>query len=423
MISDRVRRWAGILSGYFAAQGLVQGASLLAGLLFVNFMPMREFALYTLASSFLTSLVFLSDLGATSSLLYFFRRQGTGEPASFPEYVAAVHALRRTAFSLAGLVMGALFLLAARAEGFSWASASAGMLALLAVAFLQIDAGIRVLTLRLQDRYGLSYRAELAGSVVRLGGAALLVGLSTLKAWLALGTGALAAAATTAVARPGRMSAAPEGGPTRRQEVLRFLLPTLPGALYFAIQGPLVIWLAASFGGTQQIAEVGALGRLGLVMSLFSGVIGVVFLPRLARVSDDRLYLRRYVQFGLTLLAPAAGLVALAAVAPAWLLWLIGHQYAGLGRELVLVVLGAGLTLLGGFAVGVNNARSWTRPQGLATLTLCLVQVGLVAALPLDSTIGVLLFGVLSASAGLGLQLLIAAVGFVSPGVVAWRTT
>ena len=33
--------------------------------------------------------------------------------------------------------------------------------------------------------------------------------------------------------------------------MLRYLLPTLPGAAYYSIQGPLVIWLATTFGSTR----------------------------------------------------------------------------------------------------------------------------------------------------------------------------
>jgi hypothetical protein len=207
-----------------------------------------------------------------------------------------------------------------------------------------------------------------------------------------------------------------------RRRILRYLLPSLPSALYFSIQGPLTIWLATTFGSARNIAEVGALGRLGLVVGIFSNLTGVVFLPRLARVADDRLYLRRYLQFGSLLLAVAAALALAAGLAPGLFLILLGGHYAGLRRELFLVVAGSGLTLLGGYAVSVNLARSWNRWEGLAVIVLIAVQAALVATLPLGTTYGVLLFNLCTGATGLLLQLIITAGGFVQPRWVRWMT-
>lgn len=418
------RRWTGILSAYFGAQGLAQGSALVAGLVFVNILPVDAFALYALANSLLALLAFLTDLGATSSLLHFFHRSsGDVRGADFPAYVSAVRGLRRLAFCLAAPVVAGALLWSARVEGFP---ASAGVLATLAVVvagWLQVDATLRVLVLRLHDRQRAAYRAEILGAGARLGLALAIAVAGWREAWPALAAAALAAAVTAreaAAGPPGPPAAA--GNAARRREVLRFLLPTLPAALYYSIQGPLVVWLAASFGGTQQIAEVGALGRLGMITSLLSGLVGVVFLPRLARVADDALFLRRYLQFGALLALLGVLLVLAAALAPRVFLALLGRHYAALEGELVLVLVAAGLTLLGGYAVGVNATRSWTRWQGAAALAMLVAQALLAAALPLWSTAGVLQFGAASAAVGLALQLLIATAGFLRPGWVVWRT-
>jgi hypothetical protein len=205
-----------------------------------------------------------------------------------------------------------------------------------------------------------------------------------------------------------------------RRKVLRYLLPTLPSALYFSIQGPMVVWLAATFGATRNIAEVGALSRLGMVVGLFSGLTSILFVPRLSRITDDRLYRRRYLQFGSLLAVVAGSLFCAATLFPNLFLFVLGGQYAGLDRELRLVVAGAGLTLLGGYAVTVNLARSWTRWETAAVLTLVACQAVFVSVLPLGTTSGVLWFNVLSATVGLSLQLIVGLTGFVRPSWVHW---
>jgi O-antigen/teichoic acid export membrane protein len=412
---DRGKRWAGIFAAYFSTQTITQLAGIVAGLLLINFMPVQEYALYTLAMSVVAFLAFLTDLGATSSLFYFSRKSNqTGEP--FEPFVAALLSLRRAAFVVGAVVVLVAFPLVATGKGFDWVPALLATVAIvLAVAF-QIAGSVRVLVLRLADRYGPSYRAELTAGVARLGIVAVMIAASLLLAWVAVLGNALAAGALALVA--GSALATPTvtiGLASYRRQIVRYLLPTLPSALYFSIQGPLVVWLAAVFGGTRNLAEIGALGRLGLIVGLFSGLSGVVFLPRLSTITDDRLYARRYMQYGALLLVVTAGLFMGAWAAPRIFLTLLGAGYAGLDRELALVILGACFGLLGGYLVSVNVARAWNRWQWAAMVLQLAVQCVMVGALPLSSTLGVVTFGAATALVGMLSQMIIATLGFVRP--------
>ena len=417
----RVRRWTKILSAYFTFQALTQLAGIAAGLLFVNFMPVREFALYTLAFSVITFFNFITDLGSSTSLVYFFHRTAK-EGEDFQPYFRAVLSLRRLGFLLGAAGVLLAFPRMALAKGFGFREAALTTGGIVLCVWFQIASSLRVLALRLADRYGASYRAELAGGVARLALAALLVVSALLKSWLGVLSSAAGAAVVAVLARP---ALAPASAPIDlrlfQRKVLRYLVPTLPSALYFAIQGPLMVWLAATFGATRNIAEVGALGRLGLIVGIFSSLTGVVFLPRLARITDDNLYRRRVLQFGALLATVALAMLGAAALAPDLFLLLLGKNYAGLHRELLLVVAGAGISLVDGYLVSVNLARSWTRWQGLAVASLVAVQALLVALLSLSTTAGVLTFNLLSSIAALAGQLTIVILGFTRPQWVQWK--
>lgn len=417
----RLKSWAKVLSAYFTAQLLTQLLGLSAGLLLVRTMPVREFALYTLALSVITFFTFVSDLGSTTSLLYFFHRSVTGGE-EFPLYFAAVRSLRRAAF-LAGAAAVVIALpRAASAKGFAGGEIALATAGVLLCVWFQISASLSVLALRLGDRYGRSYRAEISGGGLRLAVASAMALTGRLYSWLAVLGNAAAAAAVAFLAHPAAATipARSQLAPYRRK-VLRYLLPTLPSALYFSIQGPLVVWLSATFGTTRNIAEVGALSRLGMLLSLFSNLSGIVFLPRLSRIAGERLYRVRCVQFGALLAAVALSLYLAVLAFPHALLALLGQKYSGLESELLLVVCGSGLTLVGGYLVSVNLARSWTRWQGLAVLGLAITQAILVKALPLGTTRGVLTFNLLSSSVGLTLQLAITITGFTRPHAVHWE--
>ena len=421
-IAAKAREWLLLLSSYFTTQTLVQLTGIAAGLLFVNFLPVRQFALYTLATSVLSFFIFACDLGSSASLLHFFREAGrTGEP--FGDYLRAALSLRRFVFAAGTLVVLALFPWLAAVRGFSLAEALPMVAGILLAVWFQISASLHLLVLRLHGRYHRSYRAELLGAVLRLVLAGAMIAASLLQAWLAvLGT----AAGTLLVARLADSDLAHPASSSHRLRdyrlrIFRYVLPTLPSALFFSVQAPLVVWLAATFGEARNVAEVGALSRLGLVVGLFSGLIGAVFLPRLANVTDDVLYHRRCLQYGLLLALVALALLAAAALLPDLFLLVLGPHYRGLHRELLLIVAGSGLALLGGYVVNVNFARGWTRFQSLTLAVEVAAQIVFLRLLDLSTTTGVLQFTLLSAAVGLSLQLIILELGFRRPGWVRWR--
>jgi O-antigen/teichoic acid export membrane protein len=422
LLVTRAREWTGILSAYFTAQTLTQLLGIATGLLFVNFLSVRQFALYALATSVLSFLSFTSDLGSTASLLHFFRESGrTGEP--FGDYFRAVLSLRRAIFAAGAVAVLAAFPLTASAKGFGTAEALAATAGILLGVWFQISSSLRLLGLRLHGRYNPSYRAELLGAALRLLLAVVMVAGAVLHAWLAVlvsaaGSMLVARLSDSALAHP---AAASSDLRPYRLRVVRYLLPTLPSALFFSAQGPLVIWLAATFGEAQNVAEVGALSRLGLIVGLLSGLIGAVFLPRLAAMTDDARYRLRCLQYGLLLALAALALFAAASLLPGPFLALIGPHYKGLHRELLLIVAGSGFALLGSYFMSVNFARGWTRFQSATAILELAAQIVLIKLLPLSTTRGVLLFTLLSAVTGLVLQGILLELGFRRPAWVRWR--
>lgn len=418
---DRSLRWGVLLGQFFSAQTLNQALGLLAGLLLVRFMPIEEFALYTLAFSVITFFAFVTDLGVGSSLVHFFHQSRSGHDLDYPAHVWAVLSLRALAFALGSVVVAVVFPALASRDGFAGRGIPWITLGIVLCVGFQIVSSVRILLLRLAERFGASYLAELAGASVRLLGVALMLWADLLLALVGVLV-ASASALAVAVIAPGESLGRPERPalPVARKRVLRYLLPTLPSALYFSIQAPLVVWLATYFGGTTNLAEVGALTRLGLIFGVFNTLVGAVFVPKLAHVTDDRTYLVRYLQYSGFLAAVAACFLLAAAAFPDELLWIIGPNYSGLHHELLLTVGTAGISLLTALAVGVTMTRSWTRWNiGILVLHVS-AQAVLVATLPLATTQGVLTFGLLSAAVGFTLQSSNNFIGFRRPALVQW---
>lgn len=416
----RVKRWTGILAAFFSAQSAVQLLGIGAGLLFVNFLPVEQFALYTLANSVLAFFTTASDLGSTTSLVYFYRTS-SDDPAAFQALQAAVISLRRTAFAVGAVIASIALPAVATVRGLPLRDALFCTAGVLSAVWFQIEASLGVLILRLQHRFGRSYRAEVGGALMRLALAATLVVSGGRMAWLAVLSGACATGLVALLARAPRRPST-HAMPEARRRVVRYLLPSLPSGLYFSIQAPLIVFLSATFGSTRSIAEVGAIGRLGLLVGVFSSLTGVVFLPHLAKLRDEHQFRIRAVQFGFLLLAVGATLFLAAGLAPRMFLTLLGPNYKGLHGELLLVVATSGINLIGGYCVAVNLSRAWNRWETISVIVYALCQAALIAVLPLGTARGVLRFGLASAAIGLMLQMTISIIGFSRPSIVHWKT-
>jgi len=416
----RFRQWSRLFSEYAAAQVLIQALGILGGLWLVNLLPVREYALYTFALSIFAFLSVFSDLGVGSALL-FFRRETRAAGGAFAPYVRAAYKVRYALLAV-GLCAGLAFMATIGPErGFAEAEIAAIAVMLVAAVWAQVGSSVASLQLRLEGQYRGSYLAEACANAVRLLIVAAMWLASAPLAWLAMLSGAAGAlasrtVATVALRRAGHAlpAASPRAyGHAPLKDIVRYLLPMSLSAAYFSIQGPLTVWLSAYFAGTRTVAEVGALGRLGLLFGLLSGFMSAVLIPRLAAVTDDAHYLRRYLQFWVVLAVFGSGVVLLAWAVPDWLLWLLGDAYAGLGTGVLLVAASAVLASWGGYVVGINNARGWVGLQPAAVAIFAATQVWLIMVLDLSSTVGVLYYGLWSSLAGLLLQVVINVAGFI----------
>jgi O-antigen/teichoic acid export membrane protein len=416
-----IRRWIRLLSEYTAAQAVTQLLGVAAGLLIVNLLPVREYALYTFALSVFTFLTVFSDLGVSSALLYFRRGTRAGQ-APFTPYIRAALRLRH-ALLVVGAIGGLSFMaIIAPERGFSAAEIAAVGALMVAAAWSQIGASLNLLLLRLEGNYRESYVAEALGNAVRLLAVAGMWITGAATAWLAMSTGAVGALVTKfAASRKPAQSAEPpaahatQGKSNPVRGIIGYVLPTSLGAAYFSIQAPLVVWLSAFFAGTESVAEVGALGRLGLIFGLLSGFVGAVLLPRLSAITDDALYRRRYFETWAVLAGFGLAVIVIGYAFPDWLLLLLGHAYRGLDDEVLVIAANSVLGTWVGYCVGINNSRGWVRHQPGVLAAYASIQVALVFALDLSTTLGILHFALCSSLAALTLQLVVNAVGFVRP--------
>jgi hypothetical protein len=116
------------------------------------------------------------------------------------------------------------------------------------------------------------------------------------------------------------------------------------------------------FGRVSNIADLGALGRLGAISLVWDAIQRSVFVPHFAKASFQSNLGRKYL--GLLLLSsiPTLTLMLIIMIAPDAVLWILGPHYAHLKKEIVVTGLFLVIVGLQGSTQTLNLARGWVVP-------------------------------------------------------------
>ncbi|HEU5146605.1 MAG TPA: polysaccharide biosynthesis protein, partial [Chryseosolibacter sp.] len=136
-----------------------------------------------------------------------------------------------------------------------------------------------------------------------------------------------------------------------RKQIMSFVKRMLPGSIYYCLSGQITIWLISIFGSTSAVAQIGALGRLAMVLNFFTILLNMLVVPRFARlVARRKLLLEWYLKIQMYLTLFCVMVIAFAYIFSDQVLWILGDNYSGLGYELLLSIAGSCLNV----AVGIN---------------------------------------------------------------------
>ncbi|WP_321826401.1 MATE family efflux transporter [Maribacter dokdonensis] len=151
-----------------------------------------------------------------------------------------------------------------------------------------------------------------------------------------------------------------KGNNETRKNILSTVKRVLPEAIYYCISGQITIWLLAVFGSTASIAEIGALGRIAMLLNIIAIVLKTLLAPRFARLQNNyKLLLKRYIQIQLLTLSIFASVIFFSSFFKSQILWILGNQYLELETELILAMIGSSLVIFSGVIYTFYSYRGW----------------------------------------------------------------
>jgi O-antigen/teichoic acid export membrane protein len=416
LTSEHLHRRARVVAVYLTGQGLVQIITLLIGLLMLRWLAVTEYAQFSLAFSFQTTFSMLTDMGITATITALVGTR-INDARVVGEYVRSGRHVRNLMLLVLSPLALVFYIYIAHLH--QWGIFSSALLFLSIVVSVYASGMISCFTPPLLIHRQLSsyYRFSLFSVLLRGAASAAMHFLHLLNAWIAAWINTAALFLYGLLCKRKALNYAELPATTKREitrQMFQYSLPAIPSAIFFALQGQISIFLISIFGNTRNIAEMGALGRLGQLFLLLSGFNQMVIEPFMARQPKQRV-----ARYFLLILLVAVGISTviclLGFMEPQWILWLLGPNYSQLQHETGWLLLSSCFSYITGVVWYMTTARRWIY-WSTSWLTIALIigaQAVFLSQVRIDTTLHAIWFMTASTAAQLLAVLFNSVYGFI----------
>ena len=402
--SKKSQRRLRILLVYLTGQGLVQLISLSLGLLLLRWLKVDDYAQFSVAFGFQSTLSILTDLGFAGTIIALVGPRGDDRDV-VGSYIRSGRHLRNVMLAWLTPLAAIAYIGIVRQHHWSVLSSSLLFVSIVSSIYFSGLVSYYGAPLLIRGRLSHYYRHQLTGAAFRIVACGVLYLGGGLCAWTtswANALGFLLIGWLNARESQPFVTLPVHPIPAVTRQMVRYVKPNLPALIFYALQGQISLFLISFFGQTRSIAEVGALGRLGQIFLLLSGFNGTVIEPFMARLPKAKV-LRSY----LAILGTASFICFVVCLAgfsePKAFLLLLGTKYGSLRRETGWLVFNSCLSYVGSVAWTMCAARRWIywRTSWLTIILVLTAQIAFLCFFKVDSTIHAIYFGTAAAMAGI----------------------
>jgi O-antigen/teichoic acid export membrane protein len=396
-VPSAVQRWLPVLVKFTSVQAIVQAMGFAAGILIVRGLPKREYAFYTIGNTMLATILMLADSGISSALTAIGGRVWQDGRRLGSLLTTAMQLRRQLAILTVAVVVPVLVWLLV--QNGANALVTAGLvIAVLAGSGLELITRVYAVALRLRSEVRQIQNQALVAAFVKLAavGIALFIFFNAI---VAIATVVLGYAVQFWMLRrwvSREIDTSAPGDPTLRSEIIAILRRQGPHSIYYCLQGQITVWLISVFGNSENVANVGALGRLVAAFALLSSVMIEVVLPAFARIRSIHQLRKRYFQIVSGYLAISGLSVAVIAMFPSQVLSVLGRQYSDLRSDGILMAACAVVATVAGLLWAINSSRAWIVSPAILIPCTIAVQAICASMLNLSTVRGVLLLSMYS---------------------------
>lgn len=357
---EQLKGWTKLLTLSGAAQIIVQAIGLLSGIIIIRILPTKEYALYTLVNTMLGTMAILTDGGIGSGVMAEGGKVWQNKAQLSKVIITGLNLRKKfAAFSLLVSIPILFFLLIH--HGANWFEATLIVVCLIPAFTATIYDSLMEIGLKLKQDIISLQKNQVWVSIIRailvtplflfpfsfaaiiLAGIARIVGNIKLKQILS------------------RHVDWNQGNDNEiKIQILSSVKKILPGAIYYCISGQLTIWLISIFGNTTSIAQIGALSRLTVILTIISTIFNTIIVPRFARLVNQRkILLMKLIQIVIAISFSLIFVISVVSSFPSLFLLILGNKYSGISSELLLSVIGSSLGLFTAVIYSLSTSRGW----------------------------------------------------------------
>ncbi len=357
---SRLRNLGAKLATVTVGEGVLKATQAANGLIFVWFLAINDFAVYTVFTGAMGLSALMLGMGIQPTMISLIGSSIHDSVKVGRYFHAALHLRLLLLLPVSFVGLGILIYSAVRIDYPSPLIVVLGA-SLLTCNFLRAQTDLYAAPLQMAGLIGRLYHWTVLAELIKLGVVVLLwwsqfltAVSASLAATLSLGCNCfgLWLSARKHIIRPDTATV------KERAELWHLILPNLPNAIFGAFQGQITILVAALLGNTLQIASIGALSRLYRLLAFLQAVNPMILGPTLARLHADKLW--RVLPFVLGAAALIGSAIALSGfLFPSELLMLLGSNYRDLTDVVWIVTLGAGLGYFLGVLATIKAFRHW----------------------------------------------------------------
>lgn len=396
-ISPRMERLLRLGVSFSSGEAMLQVLQAVNGLLLVWLLSVEDFAVYAVFTAAMGFASHMLGFGITPTIISLVGMDFQ-DKAKVGRYLMAGSSLRLWMLLIVSPLGLAILWFSSLKIGIPVTSIVLLSGLLVGANYLSSQIDLFCAPLQMLGRVGTLYRCLALGEVVRI--------LLTLLLWVAhllsVGSAVVASVIVLAISYGSLLIMTrshfqkPCIPPLReRQQLVDLVLPSLPNALFGAFQGQIMIFISAMLGNTQQIAAVGALGRLARLVSFLSAANPMIVGPAFAKMSEAAFW--RRLPFILLVASLISCIIAFSGFFfPELLIKIIGENYRHLASVVWLVTLGSGLVYFLNVLGTMRTFRRWVAWwASFATILLVLAaQSGALLCFNMETISGVLMLGI-----------------------------
>ncbi len=384
---------------------LIQATGFVCGIFIIRILSSEQYAYYTLANTMLGTMTVLADGGISTGVMALGGKHWKDREKLGRVLATGMHMRRQ--FAIGSLLVSLPILFALLQEqGLLWWQSTLLIMCLTPTFWAALSGSLLQVVPKLHQDVNDLLRINVSINVTRL-----LITLPFVFFFPFAGVAILATGASQVMGnfRFRKLSLKKadwktESDPEFRSQILGTVKRILPGSIFYCVSGQITVWLVAIFGNTDSIANLGAIGRLMVVLTLVRMVVDMLITPRYARLpAVKRAVILRFFQILALVTFLCSFIVAGVYLFPDEFLWILGDKYADLEYEVFLMTISSCLSLISGTAHNLSSSRGVIPNPYLFISTTILSQIILLAFVVDYTTLtGVIIFSIYGSLINLG---------------------